>query len=462
MAKTKNAANDLQQNFNRYLEEQVKQVFGAEIGPDFRAFQHNADFNYFTFDGTYYSLPALHCLDSLLKYNSATGQFSLEESGFSRLYHNVLRVSRYTLSKATQNKVNADLLKYQAQMIEVIKYYPGSLPPLTSDKPQDKIFEIYTNCAEAFHGDVTKQCDIIPDSLFNFKAALQNLNNMQGDAAQMIMEVGNKNAYLSKLINNMENPGAGNAGLAVNKTDFYVGYEGIRMPKDLLDSLNTEDNKLTVVVSGEAYSSTEMNLHVNNRGNFCLPFNLLLDLEVEHKSTFDMETLKTADTTLEASITYSGLTKVPVVPAAANISGSQGWYAETTVLHELKEKSGADIDGYKLTGSEFDADKLFGKQLACLKSLLISKMPTISVTLSNIDMEYAHSVFVMNNDVTLTLFGFIKIGHNHDYRTENISFNDDESSVTLTFRQPDTTGTPDPDTAAAFVMGGVPYYPGVN
>lgn len=463
MSKVNKATNEFQQNFNRYLEGQVQKVFGPEIGPGFRAFQHNSDFNYFTFDGLSYNLLSLHCLDSLLKQDAATGEFSLEEGGFSRLYCNVLRASRYMLSQATQTKVNDALLKYSAQAVEVIKHYPGMLPPLQSAKMEDRIFEIYANCAEAFHGDVTKNCDIIPDSLRSFKLALQALNNVGDDAAQMVMEVGNKNAVLSNIVKNLEKPSADNAGLPVGGDGYYVGYDKIPMPQTLLDSLSAESNALTITVSGETYNSSEMNVHIDNQANFRLPFNLFMDLHGEHTSDFDMQKLKTDQTNFEASITYSGLTKVPIQPMPASIIGDKGWYAESTILSEIREKSqGTDSDGYKLNNSEFKVDELFGKKLAYLKALLVSKMPTISITLTNINTEYAHSVFTMENDVTLTLFGFIKVGHHHNYKTEDVSFNDDEASVSLTFQQPPASGTPDPETSTAFVMGGVPYYPGMN
>ncbi len=88
-------------------------------------------------------------------------------------------------------------------------------------------------------------------------------------------------------------------------------------------------------------------------------------------------------------------------------------------------------------------------------------MPSITITMSNINMEYAKSVFSMENDVFVTLFGFITIGHHHNYSETNVCYNEEQASVTITFQQPNVSGTPDPQTAHAFIMGGVPYYPGM-
>lgn len=456
-----NNAQEFQNNFNQYLTEQVRKVFGAQIGANFRAFQHSGDFNYFTSDGTNYNHLSLTCLDSLLKQD-ATGEFSLEEGGFSRLYYDVLKASRYTLSQASQQKVNASLMQSAAQATQVIKLYPKKLPPLTAETQNDKIVEIYENCATAFGGDVTQDCSIIPNTYRDFKIALQALNNMAEEAAQLVMNVGNKNAVLANILKNMANPELKSGGLPLDNGKFYVGYEKIMLPNELLGSLTTSENQLTISVSGETYNGREMHMHMDNQGDYIFPLALLINVIGIHQSSFDMDKLKTQQTNFSAQITYSGLTKVSIQPQPANITGTSGWYAETTILNEIKEKSNnPNVDGYRLQGTEFDVNTLFGHKLACLKALLISQMPSITITMSNINMEYAKSVFNMENDVFVTLFGFITIGHHHNYSETNVSYNEEQASVTITFQQPNVSGTPDPQTAHAFIMGGNPYYPGM-
>lgn len=456
-----NSVQEFQNNFNQYLTEQVQKVFGSQIGSNFHAFQHNGDFNYFTNDGTNYNHLSLPCLDSLLKHDDA-GQLILEEGGFSSLYYNVLNASRYVLSQDSQTAVNNSLMQSAAQATQVIKRYPQKLPPLTAGSQNDKIVEIYENCATAFGGDVTQDCSIIPNTYRDFKIALQTLNNMAEEAAQLVMNVGNKNAILANIKRNMTNPDPKTGGLPLDNGNFYVGYNKIPLPNELLGSLNTQENQLTLSISGETFNSTEMHMHLNNQGSYIFPIGLLLDIVGIHQTKFEMEKLKTNQTNFSAQITYKGLTKVPVQPQPADITGKNGWYAETAILNEIKEKSdNSQVDGYKLQGKEFSVADLFGNKLACLKSLLISQMPSITITMSNINMEYARSVFSMENDVFVTLFGFITIGHHNNYKETNISYNDEQASVTITFQQPNVSGTPDPQTAHAFIMGGVPYYPGM-
>ncbi len=459
--------NDFQNSYNSYMEEQVSKTFGSKVGSGFRAFQHSGGFNYMTNDGSRYNIFTLQCLDSQLTQDSSGKNLDLDEGAFSTLYCNVLSSARYTLSKESQKKVSDALIAYSGQAAAVIREYKNAgLPELTSDGTQAQIAEIYKNCAREFGGEVTKDCSIIPDSYLQFKVALQTLNNMGGEASQLVMNQGNKNAVLSSIIDNMTNPGKTNGGVPVDTdpASYYVGYDKIPDSNSLIGSLQTESNAITINISGESYDSDYMTLHLENHTKFNIPVLGLIDIEVDHKSTFDMDKLKTSDMTVDASITYSGLTVVPVQPAPASINGATGWYSETNILEDIRKNTGDDsVDGYKLIDKRYEVSELFGGELAHLKTMLLSKEPSITIKLSNIDIDYAHSVFTTENDVSVKLFGFISLGgHSNSYKTTSISYDYDEKSVTLTFGEPDVSGTPDVKSLTAFIMGGVPEYPGMN
>lgn len=460
----KNDITNFQQNYNSYMEEQVKKTIGSIVGSEFKAFQHSGGFNYMTHDGLKYNHLTVECLDSLLKRDN-NNELDLEEGGFSKLYYNVLGSASYTLSAQSEKKVNDAVLKYKAQASEVILAYKKSgLKPLEATEQDAAIVEIYQNCAEKFQGEVTQDCSIIPNSYANLKVALQTLNNMAGDSMQLVMNVANKNAVLSALISNIKNPNEKNGGIPVNsQPNYYAGYEKIPEPGSLIGSLNTKDNAITIGVNGSTCNENSMNIHIDNKSSFIMPVGGLLDIKVNHKSVMDINKLKTSETSFDAEITYSGLTVVPVQPAPSDAAGKKGWYDATNLLKEIKNKTGKDEDGYKLIDNRYKVEELFGGDLAHLKTMIISKTPTITITLSNVDMDYARSVFKMSNDVVITLFGFLKVGqHSHDYRASNVEYNEETQSVTLTFREPDVSGTPDADSVTAFIMGGVPEYPGMN
>ncbi len=455
---------DFQRNYNNYLGDQIQKTFGSIVGTGFKAFQHSGGFNYMTSDGLKYNHLTVECLDSLLKKDK-NGELDLEEGGFSKLYYNVLGSTRYVLSEESQKKTSAAVVKYDAQAAAVIKAYQKSgLPALKQTERDAAIVEIYQNCSEKFGGEVTKDCSIIPDSYMNLKVALQTLNNMAGESMQLVMNVANRNAELAAIIANIESPSDKNGGIPVNSTaGYYAGYNKIPDPNTLVGSLGTESNAITIEVTGETYDEEKMNVHMENGSSFFIPIGGLIDIEVNHKSTMDMEKLKTEQTSFYAGITYSGLTAVPVQPTPFEPNGQAGWYDEENLLKDIKNKTGRDEDGYKLTDNRYKVDELFGGRLAHLKTMLISKTPTIVITFTKVNMEYAHKVFRMNNDVTITLFGFIKVGqHSHDYQTSSVSYDEETQSVTLTFSEPEVSGTPDDDTLTAFIMGGVPEYPAMN
>lgn len=456
-----------QKNFNRYLEEQAEPLLSGMGVTNFRAFQHSEGFHYMTNTGLYYNDLTIAELDSLLKEDKETGRLYLENGGFSKLYHEVLCAARYVLSQASEQKINEAMIAASAQIAAVIKTYKNSgLPPLNAETPDAAIAEIYENCAKKFGGEVTKECDIIPDSYAMFKVALQTLNNMVGDYAQIVMNQGNKNALLDRVKKNLEQPNADNGGIQIDqgKKTFYAGYDSIPTPNELVGSLGTKKNALTIMVNGEQYSENEVKVHMDNKAAFTIPVMGLLDISVNHESTFDMNRLKTRNMQFEAQITYSGITRVPVVPTPSAINGSRGWYDETTILKEIRKKTGdQNADGYKLTDSRFEVAQLFGGDLARLETLLISKTPSVTITMRHVNLNYAKSVFSMKNNVTVTLFGFITLGqHDHTYESSSVDYNEEDQSVTLSFGEPDVSGTQDIKAVTAFILGGVPCYPGMN
>lgn len=461
------AINQFQDNYNSYMEEQVSKTFGSKVGSGFKAFQHSGGFNYMTYDGLRYNHLTLQCLDSLLKKDNETEQLDLEEGGFSKLYYNVLGSSRYTLSTESQKKVNDAMITYSGQASAAIKAYKDSgLPPLKSTTQSAAIAEIYKNCAIEFNGEVTKDCSIIPNSYLALKIALQQLNNMAGDSAQLVLNEANKNAVIESIISNMTNPNAQNGGIPIDDENnpYYVGYDKIPDSNELIGSLKTKGNAITINVSGESYNSDEMTIHMENESHINIPILSLVDIEIDHKSTFDMNKLKTSEMSVDTEITYSGLTVVPVQATPSTLNGERGWLDETNILKELKEKTNnPDVDGYKLVDNRYKVDELFGGDLAHVKTMLVSKTPSITITISKINMDYARSVFSMDNEVTIRLFGFIKVGgHGNSYKSTNVTYNEEEQSVTLTFDEPEASGTPDVKALTAFIMGGVPEYPGVN
>lgn len=464
--KTTNSTYALQDSFNSYLEEQVKQKLSTLIPQGFRALQYPEGFHYMTNDGLSYNLLTLQCLDSLYAVDEKTNFPYIKSDRFSTLCYNVLQSSRYTLSQASEKKVNDCLIKYQGQASTVIKEYLHSgLPKLTSTEQAAAIHEIYANCAEVFHGEVDMDCTIIPDTYLTFKIALQTLNNMAGDAAQLVMLTANKNSLLTMAIKNIAAPAEKNAALPTgnSQTPYYVGYDKIPDPNSLIGSLNDSDNSLTISIGGASCNSDEVTVSIENHATFVIPILNLLSIEVDHKSTFDMNTLKSDAMQFSTEITYSGLTPLGVEPTALSATGQTGWFAETAILKELKAKTGKDVDGFKLIDTRYEAKSLFGGDLAYLKAMLLSKVPTIKITFSQINMEYAHSCFTTDNSVKVKLFDVIDVGgHTNSYRTENVTFNEEDHSVTLTFSAPAVSGTLPAELQTAYIMGGVPYYPGMN
>lgn len=82
---------------------------------------------------------------------------------------------------------------------------------------------------------------------------------------------------------------------------------------------------------------------------------------------------------VEMTFAYPGITTVPMLPAAMG-ADKTGWY-DLGILREIAQKTGRDTTGYRLHGTEFTVEELFGPNgtLAYLKTLVISQAPTITL-----------------------------------------------------------------------------------
>jgi hypothetical protein len=462
-----NDTSKLQECFNAYVEDQVQQQCATLLDGPFSALQYPGGFNYMTFNGWQYNHLTLQCMDSLYAVDDDTHFPYIKNDRFSVLYSNILKNTSYLLSQASQKMVDDFLIQCQGQADTVItEYNNAGLPALVSTKQAEAIAEIYQNCVRLFGGAVTEDCSIIPESYFIFKIALQTLNNFGGPATKLVLHAANKNAALASANNNIISPSNLNGGIPIDSAEsaYYAGFSRILFSNALIGSLNSVGNAITISITGESRDSQTVNVHVGTESTFVIPILGIIDIEVDHKSSYDMNSLKTQTTKFSAEITYSGLTPVPVVPTTQSADGNFGWFSETDVLSEIRKKTNDNtVDGYKLMGSEFSVDDLFGNELAFLKTILISKTPTVKIKFSNINTNYAKTCFSTGNSVHIKLFGFIDLGNvDHSYTSTNVSYDESEQSVTLTFSAPEPSGTLPADLQTAYVMGGVPYYPGTN
>jgi hypothetical protein len=187
----------------------------------------------------------------------------------------------------------------------------------------------------------------------------------------------------------------------------------------------------------------------------------IIVVKVGNQTHFDMSSLTTKGSKVDITMTYKGVTTVPVVPMTLAVNNSKGWY-DNQIITEIKEKTGQDATGYRLTNEEYNVKEWFwpGGRFAYLKTIVISQQPHVSMTLSKVNIKDVSSHFREHTSVNVDLFGFIPLGKiDNTYEVTKVSIDENMSTVTINFGPTENIAS---EKGRAFIIGGEVLYPPAN
>ena len=454
----------LQQEFNRILAEKLTAAMPGKLDGPFMAVTYPAGVNYGITYGpnAYYNKRTLSTMDSTVQTDS-DGISCLSNQKLSDLYRQVLKSVAFVFSKNTQQQLNKWDNDAEGQVAAVLSAFEECGGEYSNPLPfGGKIADVFNQLTDAY-GPLDKSLDNLPTFLGALKNALATYIEMQGQAYTLHSRAAQATSILSAAIQNTTTPAAKNGGLQTDKTSYYVAFDKLPSANALIGSLGTNENALTLHLAGDSFTSTDCKIHVENEGVVDIPIAGLFNIKISHESKIDISKFTSGETSFSMEITYPGLTTVGVIPLSLSPDNQLGWYS-VTVLREIQEKTGDDnVDGYKLLGSEFSVEELFGKKgkLNFLKTLVISREPTIDVTFKKVDVEQFKKHIHTDNNVQVTLFGFIPLGTvDHSYTLDTMETNEKEQSVTLHLSAPEVSGTIPLDQQVAYLLGGVSAFVG--
>lgn len=452
----------LQNEFNQLLAEKVASAMPGKLDGKFTAVTYPAGFNYGITYGSnaYYNEQTLSTLNSTIQTDK-DGIVSISSQKLADLFRQVLGSSDFVFSKATQKQLSEWDEAAEAQIASVLSAFLDCNFTFSDPLPRGgKIADVFNQLTEEY-GPVTENCDNLPVYLGPLKDALATYIEMSKQAYKLHSRASQATAILNAAAQNAANPKAKNGGLQTGGDSYYVGFDKLPTANQLIGSLNTGSNALTIHVSGDSFSSSDCKVHIEGKSGVLIPIAGLLDLSLSKSAQVDISSFTSEKTSFSIDITYPGLTTVGAVPMALTADNQKGWYA-LNILREIQEKTEDDnADGYKLLGSEFSVKELFGAngRLNFLKTFVISREPTIDVTFKEINItEFKKHVHV-DNSVKLKLFGFISLGvTGSSYTLDTVDSSEAEKSVTMHFSAPDVSGTIPLNQQVAYVLGGVPTY----
>lgn len=452
----------LQKEFNQLLSEKAASAMPGKLDGKFAAAACPAGFNYGITYGAnaYYNEQTLSTLNSTIQTDK-DGIVSVSAQKLSDLLRQVFKSTAFVFSKATQKKLNEWDEAAEAQIASVLSAFTDSGFHFTDPVPPGgKIADVFNQLTEQY-GPVTETCDNLPVYLTALKDALATYIEMSNQAYQLHSRASQATAVLNAAIQNATAPTAKNGGLQTGDASYYVAFDKLPTANQLIGSLGTGSNALKIHLSGDSFSSSGCKVHVEGKGDVHIPIVGLLNITASHSSQVDVSEFTSEKTNFSIDITYPGLTTVGVMPLSLSSDNKLGWYA-VNILREIQENTGNDnADGYKLLGSEFSVESLFGPKgrLNFLKTFVISREPTIDVVFKEVNVAEFKKHIHTDNSVKVKLFGFISLGSvEHSYTLDKVDSNESEKSVTMHFAAPDVSGTIPLNQQVAYVLGGVPAY----
>jgi hypothetical protein len=452
-----------QQAFIDDIQNQVSKFLATQLDGAFNMVAYPSGFNYGITYGSnaYYNRATLQDIDSLLGVAS-NGQLDIIGAGFSTLYAQILQAVTFSFSQQDTATMNKQDTAASAQIASILTEFSNaggvfSNPPPFGGKLQDVVDQL----TKQFGG-----LDKLPDTLNSLRNAIASYKSMSGDSYALHNRYYAATARIAAALANTTTPTANNGGQQVDTNSYYVGFTPNKLPSAnwLIGALSTDSNAVSVQITMSNFSSDSSNLSISGRTGFNIPIADILGISVKASASYDLSRYTSSSSEVTMNITYPGVTPFASVPSALSTDNSTGWYAND-ILHEVAAKTGQDVTGYKLQGSEFELDDLFGKGKAFsrLKTFVISQQPTIVLTFTGADTKAITSDLQVNASIKLDLLGLFTLGSvAGSYNVQKVNADSKTGSVTVTFGPPQVSGTIPLQQQVAYVLGGVAAYPPDN
>ena len=460
-------SNITKKEFSTALVNAAEQLLGSQLDGPFSVILYPPGFNFFVQFGqfNYYNEATLDVIDRLC-VKDADGVLSLIGSRFSTEYCRVLQNVVYKLSSSDQKKFDDLYREFTTTKIEeVIKAYELVFNQITQTQiddskcsPNNKIGYIEYIIKIRFGGDPQK----IPTDYAGFRSQYNQWISMGKQLERITTRQLNADQQILEAIKNTSAPSTKNGGWQINESSYGVAYTGLPAVTAITGSLTSIDRKLVVTMKLTKVSAEMYTLSISGDKSFPTTKSVIgidFNKTTERAASQSLESLSGSASKIEMSIVYPGITILQANPKELSTNFNTGWYSRS-ILSEIIQKTGQDVTGFHLRGSEFSIDKLFGpgKTFAKVRTFVISQEPTIQLTFFESDMPIVRNSFKLNETLRLDLADSFKFGATSStYEVQQVKNVDDKIVVTLA--PPINRGTVSPNLQTAYIIGGVVEYP---
>lgn len=452
-----------QQAFINSIESQVGNLLAAKLDGQFHMVNYPAGFNYgITYgNNAYWNQATLQDIDTLLG-TADNGMLDLTGAGFSTLYAQLLGSVTFSFSSQDQTRMNQQDTAASAQIASVLTEFTNAGGTYTNPLPfGGKLQDVFNQLTKQF-GSLAN----LPSSLNALRNAIAAYQSAAGDSYALHNRYYVATARIAAAIANTVTPTAANGGMQVDANDYYVGYTPNKLPtaNQLIGSLQATGNAVEVSIEVSSFSSSAAQLSIAGSAGLSVGIADILDLSLQGSGTYNLSRYAASGGSATIDLTYPGVTLFGSQPSALSLDGTTGWYAND-ILQEAATNTGQDTTGYKIQGSEYNVNELFGPNGAFsrLKTFVISQQPTMKLTFTSMNESQVESDYQVGMSADLSILGIFSIGGAAgSYSVQNVDTESQSGSVTVTFGPPQPSGTIPIEQQVAYVLGGVASHPPNN
>ncbi|MFI2185622.1 hypothetical protein [Streptomyces sioyaensis] len=453
----------MQQTFIDDIQSQVSRLLATQLDGEFKVISYPSGFNYgITYgNNAYFNQATLQDIDTLLGVAS-NGMMDLTGASFSTLYTQIMPGVTFSFSQQDSARMDKQETAASSQVTSIVTEFANAGGTFSNPLPFGGRLQDVFNQLNKQWGALDK----LPDGLSALRNAIGSYKSAAGDSYALRNRYYAATARIAASLDNTLHPSTTNGGMEVDASHCYVGYTPNKLPSanQLLGSLNTVDNAVSVQINLSSFKSDASDLSISGSTDFTIPLADVLGISVNGSESYDLSRYTSSLSDVTIDITYPGVTMFPSLPSALSADNTTGWYAND-ILQEVAVKTGQDATGYKLQGTEYDIEQLFGpgKAFSRLKTFVISQQPTITLTFTGANESRITSDLEVGASMSLSLFDLFELGSvSGSYSVKSVDTASSSGTVTVAFGPPQVSGTIPLQQQVAYVMGGVAAYPPDN
>lgn len=458
------------------LKDKANEILSSVLGTDLSriTINHKGNFPYYWKDPSNlkFNKKTYDWISCNLRANTDPVQL---DQVFTNYFTSVFSKVNYSLSEddtTILNDAHARTINQQMALLTAWEGAYGSVPPAT-DKMQtiDIIMDIiateWAKPATSLY-DIQKSKNL--DKLLNMTPAsgkpilpvLSNYLNALGATISLQNNVTMNNGYLSRVLDNVQEPTIENGGLQLNDGSILPAFQVTTPLSDILNGLKntSQDAQIDMVIKRE--SETSFRVSVDGKAGFSIPIFNFFTLGIGGNANYFSEEIAISKNSIAISMSFTGVTLVNFGPVDYNMANNKSWAWFEPIRQALQnskdKQEEKNISGYKFSPDpaiKFGPEGPFG----LLHGVAISNYPYVEITVTGEDYKSIQKTFEQSSSATLSFLGIPLASVKETTYSSSYTVDHATSTIKIKLTPPPSLIAGENKDSIAWVLGAIVDYP---